>query len=246
MKRKRSSSSKKKTLPPSCTAQRTLRWTKQKTIRKNAYAVNALGSRYVALAAKQTGAKLLYVSTDYVFDGKKQDLYDANDPTNPLGVYGRTKLEGEEECAKATDKLFILRLSWVFGKNGNNFVKTMLRLSETKKEISVVADQTGTPTYTPDVSRLICDMIETEKYGVYTASNEGVCSWYEFAKEIMQQAGRDTKILPITTAEYPTRAHRPENSAFSKKELDAAGFERLPHWKDALARFIEEIKEGND
>ncbi len=211
---------------------------------EKAYAVNVLGSRNIALAAARTGAKLLYVGTDYVFDGDKKGAIDADDPKNPLGVYGKTKLAGEEECARISDKLFILRLSWVFGKNGNNFVKTMLRLSETKKEISVVCDQTGSPTYTPDVARLICDMIGTEKYGVYMASNEGVCSWYEFAAEIMRQAGRDTVIVPISAAEYPARAKRPANSAFSKKELDAGGFARLPHWTDALARFLEEINES--
>lgn len=208
---------------------------------EKAYAVNVSGSRHIALAAKQAGAKLMCIGTDYVYDGKKQGAYDANAPKNPLGVYGKTKLAGEEECKKITDRLFIVRLSWVFGKNGNNFVKTMLRLSETREEISVVADQTGSPTYTPDAARLICDMIATEKYGEYNAANEGVCSWYDFASEIMLLAGRGTKIRPITTAEYPTAAKRPANSAFSKKELDAGGFHRLPHWKDALKRFLLEI-----
>ncbi len=210
--------------------------------KEKAYAVNVLGSRHIALASKAAGAKLMYIGTDYVFDGEKTDAWDADDPKNPLGVYGKTKLDGELACLEILpDKLFIVRLSWVFGKNGNNFVKTMLRLSETRDEIGVVADQTGSPTYTPDAAKLICDMIETEKYGVYNAANEGVCSWYDFASEVMRLAGRSTKIRPITTAEYPTAAKRPSNSAFSKKELDAAGFKRLPHWKDALKRFLAEI-----
>lgn len=210
---------------------------------EKAYAVNVLGSRHIARAAREAGAKLMYIGTDYVFDGEKEGAYDADDLKNPLGVYGKTKLRGEEECAKATDRLFIVRLSWVFGKNGNNFVRTMLRLSETREEISVVADQKGSPTYTPDAARIICDMIATEKFGAYNVSNEGVCSWHAFASEIMRMAGRETFIRPITAAEYPTRARRPQNSVFSKKELDMNGFARLPHWKDALERFLNEIKE---
>jgi dTDP-4-dehydrorhamnose reductase len=207
-----------------------------------AYAVNVLGTRHIALAAKETGAKLMYISTDYAFDGEKEGVYDADDPKSPLGVYGRTKFEGETECQNVP-KLFIMRISWVFGKNGNNFVRTMLRLSETKKEIGVVSDQMGSPTYTPDAAELICDMIATEKYGEYNVSNEGYCSWFEFAAEIMKLAGKDTVIKPITTAEYPTPAKRPQNSCFSKKELDANGFSRLPHWKDALARYLKEIEQ---
>ena len=204
-----------------------------------AYAVNVLGTRHIALAAKEAGAKLMYISTDYVFDGEKVGAYDAEDPKNPLGVYGRTKYQGEAECQNLVEKLFIVRLSWVFGKNGGNFVKTMLRLAQTKKEITVVSDQTGSPTYTPDAAELICDMIATEKYGAYNASNEGTCSWFEFAAQIMKQAGLDTVIKPIRAADYPTRTKRPKNSCFSKKELDENGFARLPHWKDALARFLK-------
>ena len=207
-----------------------------------AYAVNVLGTRYIAQAARETDAKLMYISTDYVFDGEKEGAYDADDPKNPLGEYGRTKYLGEIECKDNLEKLFIVRLSWVFGRNGSNFVKTMLRLSETKKELTVVSDQTGSPTYTPDAAELICNMIETEKYGAYQVSNEGFCSWFEFAKEIMRQAGKDTVIKPITAAEYPTRAKRPNNSCFSKKELDTNGFSRLPHWKDALTRYLHEIE----
>ncbi len=211
---------------------------------EKAYAVNVSGSRNIALAANQTGAKLVYIGTDYVFDGEKDGVYDADDPKNPLGVYGKTKLQGEEECRKIVpDRLFIVRLSWVFGNNGKNFVKTMLRLSESRDEISVVADQKGSPTYTPDAARLLCDLVLTEKYGAYNVSNEGVCSWHEFAAEIMRVSGKDTFIRPITAEEYPTRAKRPRNSAFSKKELDENGFARLPHWKDALKRFLDELEE---
>ena len=210
---------------------------------ETAYAVNVLGTRHIAMAAKEADAKLMYISTDYAYDGEKDGVYDADDPKNPLGAYGRTKYLGEEECIKYVSKLFIVRLSWVFGKNGNNFVKTMLRLAETKKELGVVADQTGSPTYTPDAAVLICDMIATDKYGAYNVSNEGYCSWFDFASEIMKQSGKEMAILPITTAEYPTPAKRPMNSCFSRKELDANGFSRLPHWKDALARYLLEIEQ---
>lgn len=209
---------------------------------EKAYAVNVMGTRHIALAAKELNSKLMYISTDYVFDGEKKEPYNANDSKNPLGVYGSTKYLGEGECRSQVQKFFIVRLSWVFGKNGGNFVKTMLRLSETKDEITVVSDQIGSPTYTPDAARIICDMIATEKYGVYHVSNEGYCSWYEFASEIMRLAGRSTVIKPITAAEYRARTKRPTNSCFSKKELDANGFARLPHWKDALDRYLTEIE----
>ncbi len=208
---------------------------------EKAYAVNVMGTRNIALAAKETGAKLMYISTDYVFDGDKKEPYNADDSKNPLGVYGSTKYLGEGECRSQVQKLFIVRLSWVFGKNGNNFVKTMLRLSETKDEISVVSDQFGSPTYTPDAARIICDMIATDKYGAYHVSNEGYCSWHEFACEIMNLAGRTTVVKPILAAQYPSRTKRPQNSCFSKRELDAAGFTRLPHWKDALDHYLKEI-----
>lgn len=211
--------------------------------RERAYAVNVLGTRHIAQAASQAGAKLLYVSTDYVFDGQKQGAYDADDPKNPLGVYGSTKYLGELEC-RGVEGLFIVRLSWVFGKNGGNFVKTMLKLAETKPEISVVCDQVGSPTYTRDAARTICDILSTDRYGAYHVSNEGTCSWSEFAAETMRLAGRNTAIKPIASADYPARVRRPYNSCFSKKELDANGFSRLPHWKDALARFLMEIGES--
>lgn len=204
--------------------------------------VNADGPANIANVAKKLGAKMMYISTDYVFPGTGEHFYTPEDPTGPLSVYGKTKLMGEEAVRAATDRHFIVRISWVFGKNGNNFVKTMLRLSETKTELNVVADQIGSPTYTYDLSRLLCDMIVSEEYGTYHATNEGTCSWAEFAAEIMRLSGRGMKINPIPTAAYPTRASRPLNSRMSKDKLTAHGFLRLPDWHDALARYLEEIK----
>ena len=158
-------------------------------------------------------------------------------------MYGKTKLMGEVAVRAASDRHFIVRISWVFGKNGNNFVKTMLRLSETKTDLNVVADQIGSPTYTYDLSILLCDMIVTERYGTYHATNEGVCSWAEFAEEIMKQGGKSTVIHPIPSSEYPTRAARPLNSRMSKNKLEENGFSRLPHWKDALTRYLKELCE---
>lgn len=202
--------------------------------------VNVDGTRNIALACEKIGAKLVYISSDYVFGGSGTQPLEIDAPKNPQNIYGITKLGGEEE-AKKCQKHFIVRTSWVFGINGGNFVKTMLRLADSHEKLTVVNDQTGSPTYTPDLARLICDMIKTEKYGTYHASNEGYCTWAEFAKEIMRQAEKTTKIIPCTTAEYPAKAKRPENSRLSKKCLDDAGFDRLPPWQDALARFLKEL-----
>lgn len=206
----------------------------------NCYAVNAKGTRNVAGACRALNIKMLYTSTDYVFGGDGENFYETDDKASPKNVYGRTKYEGEKFAAELCPKLFIVRISWVFGKNGNNFVKTMLRLSETQEKINVVADQIGSPTYTEDLAVLLADMIETEKYGTYHATNEGICSFAEFAEEIMKQAGRSTVINPIKTADYPAAAVRPLNSRLSKKSLDEAGFNRLPAWQDALGRFLGE------
>lgn len=206
--------------------------------------VNADGPRNIALAAKAVGAKMMYISTDYVFPGTGECFYRPEDPTGPLSVYGKTKLMGEEAVREASDRHFIVRISWVFGKNGNNFVKTMLRLAETKTDLNVVGDQIGSPTYTYDLSLLLCDMIVTEKFGTYHATNEGVCSWAEFAAEIMKQSGKQMQIHSIPTSEYPTRASRPLNSRMSKDKLEENGFTRLPHWQDALARYLKEIQES--
>ena len=204
--------------------------------------VNADGTRNIAKAAEAIGAKLMYISTDYVFPGTGEQFYEPDDATGPLSVYGKTKLLGEEAVRSTTDRHFIVRISWVFGINGNNFIKTMLRLSETKTDLNVVCDQIGSPTYTYDLSHLLCDMIVTEQYGTYHATNEGVCSWAEFAAEIMQAAGKSTVIHPIPTSEYPTRASRPLNSRMSKDKLEENGFSRLPHWKDALKRYLKELE----
>lgn len=205
--------------------------------------VNADGARNIADAAAKIGAKMMYISTDYVFPGNGERFYQPDDATGPLSVYGKTKLMGEEAVRAASERHFIVRISWVFGKNGNNFVKTMLRLAETKTDLNVVADQIGSPTYTYDLSILLCDMIVTECYGTYHATNEGVCSWAEFAEEIMKQGGKSTVIHPIPTSEYPTRASRPLNSRMSKDKLEENGFLRLPHWKDALTRYLKELCE---
>lgn len=205
-------------------------------------AVNAEGSRNIASVCKEIGAKLVYISTDYVFPGTGERFYEPDDPTGPLGAYGVTKLEGEQAVQALLERYFIVRVSWVFGKNGNNFVRTMLRLAETKSELNVVCDQIGSPTYTADLAPLLCDMVVTDKYGIYHATNEGICSWAEFAEEIFRLAGKDVKVNPVPTSEYPTRAARPLNSRMSKAKLEEMGFSRLPDWHDALARYLRELE----
>jgi dTDP-4-dehydrorhamnose reductase len=205
-------------------------------------AVNGQGPRNIATACKEIDAKMLYISTDYVFPGTGDREYEVNDPAGPLGAYGQTKLEGELAVKGLLTKYFIVRISWVFGKNGNNFVKTMLRLGNEKDEINVVCDQIGSPTYTADLAILLCNMVVTEKYGVYHATNEGFCSWAEFAQEIFKQARYSSKAKFIPTSEYPSRARRPMNSRMSKRSLDEAGFDRLPAWQDALKRYLGEIE----
>lgn len=205
------------------------------------WAVNADGTRNMAAACRKTGAKLLYISTDYVFPGAGERSYETGDPTGPVNTYGRSKLAGELAVQSLLEKYFIVRISWVFGKNGNNFVKTMLRLAETKAELSVVCDQIGSPTYTADLAPLLCDMVQTERYGVYHATNEGTCAWSEFAEAIFELAGRQVVVHPIPTSAYPTRAVRPLNSRMSKECLHSNGFQELPEWKNALARYLKEI-----
>ena len=205
-------------------------------------AVNAEGSRNIASVCKEIGAKLVYISTDYVFPGTGERFYEPDDPTGPLGAYGVTKLEGEQAVQALLERYFIVRVSWVFGKNGNNFVRTMLRLAETKSELNVVCDQIGSPTYTADLAPLLCDMVVTDKYGIYHATNEGICSWAEFAEEIFRLAGKRVKVNPVPTSEYPTRAVRPLNSRMSKAKLEEMGFSRLPDWHDALVRYLRELE----
>lgn len=204
-------------------------------------AVNALGTRNIVSVCREIEAKLIYISTDYVFPGTGDREHGTDDPTGPLNVYGKSKLDGELVVKELLRKYFIVRISWVFGKNGNNFVKTMLRIGKERSEVNVVCDQVGSPTYTADLAELLCDMVVTEKYGTYHATNEGFCSWAEFAQEIFRLAGYSTRVNPILTSEYPTKATRPINSRMSKKSLDYAGFKRLPPWQDALARYLEEM-----
>lgn len=225
-------------------------WTavdKAEEFKDKVYAVNSLGPKYLAEAAAEMGVKIVYISTDYVFPGTGNKPYEPDDPTGPSSVYGSTKLEGEKFVKSANPKHFIVRISWVFGKNGNNFIKTMLRLSETKTDLSVIDDQIGSPTYTVDLAKLLVDMIETEEYGTYHATNEGFCSWAEFAKEIFRQAKKATVVHPVSTEEYmrlvPNQAKRPFNSRMSKAKLVAKGFKPLPTWQDALVRYLKEINE---
>ena len=204
--------------------------------------VNGFGTRWVAEACREVGAKMIYISTDYVFGGDGKIPYEIHDEKKPVNIYGRSKLLGEDAVSAIVDKHFIVRTSWVFGINGNNFIKTMLRLAETKKKINVVNDQIGSPTYTVDLAKLLADMAASDKYGIYHATNEGFCSWAEFAREIFEQAGLDVEVEGIPTIEYPTPARRPFNSRLSKKSLDEAGFNRLPTWQDALKRYLVELK----
>ena len=204
------------------------------------YLVNASATENIAEICKKINAKMLYISTDYVFDGTKDGFYEVDDKPNPINVYGKTKLLGEQAVQKTLDKYFIVRISWVFGEHGNNFVKTMLRLGKERKEINVVADQYGSPTYTADLAPLLIEMIQTEKYGVYHATNKGVCTWAEFAEEIFKIAGIEVKVNHITIAEYPTRAKRPLNSRLSKEKIINNKFIIIRAWEKALREFIEQ------
>ncbi len=205
-------------------------------------AINADGSRYLAEAAKNIDAKMIYISTDYVFNGQGDTPWQPDQKDYaPLNYYGETKLMGEQAVSSTLSKYFIVRIAWVFGLNGKNFIKTMLNVGKTHPEVRVVNDQIGTPTYTLDLARLLVDMAETEKYGYYHATNEGgFISWYDFTKEIYKQAGMDTKVTPVTTAEYGlSKAARPFNSRLSKDKLVENGFKPLPDWKDAVKRYLE-------
>lgn len=219
---------------------------KAETDRTTAFAVNADGARNIAEACAAVGAKMLYVSTDYVFDGNKRGAYKTDDATNGLSVYGAAKALGEEYVRQTLQEHFIVRISWVFGKNGNNFVRTMLKLADGgKTELSVVSDQTGSPTYTFDLAKLLCDMAETERYGTYHATNGGETTWADFARAIFAAAHKNVTVHSVSTAEYykdkPNSAPRPINSVLDKSALDAAGFKRLPSWQDALNRYLKEI-----
>lgn len=209
-------------------------------------AINVQGTANIAAVCRELDCKMMYISTDYVFNGQGETPWDPDcKDYQPLNVYGQSKLGGELAVSGALEKYFIVRIAWVFGLNGSNFIKTMLKLSETHDTLRVVCDQIGTPTYTYDLARLLVDMIESEKYGYYHATNEGgYISWYDFACEIFRQAGRATKVQPVTTAEYGvSKAARPFNSRLDKRKLAANGFTPLPDWKDALARYLKEIAE---
>lgn len=206
--------------------------------------VNAYGTRNIAEVCKALDIKMMYISTDYVFDGEGERPWEPDDKRSPLNVYGQTKCEGEEAIEELLEKYFIVRIAWVFGINGKNFIKTMLNLGKTHDKLTVVADQIGSPTYTYDLSRLLVDMIETDKYGRYHATNEGFCSWYEFAKEIFAQAGMKVEVSPVGSEEYPSKARRPHNSRMAKEKLEQNGFERLPIWQDALKRYLVELNEN--
>lgn len=207
-------------------------------------AINATGTQYIADVAKAIDAKMEYISTDYVFDGQGTEPWEPDcKDYKPMNVYGQTKLEGELAVANTLSKYFIVRIAWVFGKNGNNFIKTMLKVGKTHNEVRVVNDQIGTPTYTLDLARLLVDMLETDKYGYYHATNEGgYISWYDFTKEIYKVAGYTTKVTPVTTEEYGlSKAARPFNSRLDKSKLVENGFKPLPTWQDAVKRYIDEL-----
>lgn len=198
--------------------------------------INVLGTEYLAKAAKEVNSKFVYISTDYVFDGNGSRFFTTNDQPNPVNHYGQTKYQGELVVKNLLNEFYIIRISWVFGINGNNFVKTMLKLSETREELNVVSDQIGSPTYTYDLSKAIVELIQTEKYGIHHITNDGVCSWSDFAKEIFRQANKQTIVQPILSMDYPTKAKRPLNSRLQKN------FIQLRTWEEALSHFLRELK----
>ncbi|MCR8844854.1 dTDP-4-dehydrorhamnose reductase [Paenibacillus sp. SC116] len=203
-----------------------------------AYEVNAVGTRNVAVAAESIGAKLIYISTDYVFNGRGNQPYNEYDNTDPQGIYGKSKRAGEVLIQSLSSRFFIVRTSWVFGEQGANFVKTMMKLGVERDQLKVVHDQVGSPTYTVDLAQFLLQLVETEQYGIYHASNSGICSWYEFAEEIFKQCSISAELLPCTTEEFPRPAPRPQYSVMEPLSIRTNGFELLPHWKDALARYI--------
>lgn len=206
--------------------------------------VNAGGPRHIAKVCRELDIKMIYISTDYVFGGQGTHFWKSDDSCDPQSVYGRTKYEGELAVKELLEKYFIVRIAWVFGINGRNFVKTMLNLAKDHDTIRVVNDQFGSPTYTYDLARLLADMVQTEKYGIYHATNEGICSWYEFACAIFREAGIQMNVVPVTTEEYGAKAKRPANSRMNKEKLTEMGFHCLPTWQDALSRYIRALRES--
>ena len=205
--------------------------------------VNAMGTTNMVRAALTVGAKLVFISTDYVFSGDGEEPFEVDSPYQPRNVYGLSKVQAETAVRSLMQRYFILRTSWVFGKNGHNFVRTMLRLGAERPEVSVVCDQIGSPTYTQDLARVICDLIPTEKYGIYHVRNEGYMSWADFARMIMDHAGLRCRVVPVPSSEYPTPARRPLNSRLSAKALEAAGIRPMPSVEDALSRYLQELKD---
>lgn len=212
--------------------------------------INVDGTKIIAEVCKKLDIKMLYISTDYVFNGYRESFWQTDDKCEPLNIYGLTKYEGELAVENTLEKYFIVRISWAFGLNGKNFVRTMLNLGKTHNKLTVVADQIGSPTYTADLAKLLCDMVHSEKYGRYHATNEGVCSWCDFAREILKQAAEyypgyaNVKVTPVGSDAYPTKAKRPSNSRMSKDKLTENGFYRLPSWQDALRRYLKELHEN--
>lgn len=204
-------------------------------------AVNAKGTEYIANICHELDIKMMYFSTDYVFNGEDTQPWSVDDEIKPLNLYGNSKYKGEISVKSNLEKYFILRISWVFGINGKNFVKTMINLSKNHLQISVVNDQIGSPTYTRDLANLVADMIITDKYGVYHVTNEGICSWYDFAVEIFKKSNIHVNVIPVDSSEFPTVAKRPKNSRMDKSKLDQNGFSRLPKWQDALQRYLKEL-----
>ena len=212
--------------------------------------INRDGTQNIAEACKNHNLKMIYISTDYVFNGEGETPWEPDEKRDPLNVYGQTKYEGELAVESTLDKYFIVRISWVFGVNGKNFVRTMLNLGKTHDKLTVVSDQIGSPTYTVDLAKLLVDMVHSEKYGRYHATNEGICSWYKFTCEIMKQAAEyypeyaNVEVLPVSSDAYPTKAKRPSNSRMSKEKLTENGFDRLPTWQDALRRYLKELNDN--
>jgi dTDP-4-dehydrorhamnose reductase len=206
--------------------------------------VNKDGTQNIANVCKELDIKMIYISTDYVFDGEGTRPWEPDDKPDPLNVYGLTKYEGEVAVTSTLSKYFIVRIAWVFGVNGKNFIKTMLNLAKTHDSLTVVNDQFGSPTYTYDLARLLVDMVLTDKYGIYHATNEGIITWYDFACQIFKTAGLNVKVSPVPASEYPAKAKRPSNSRMSKQKLVDNGFELLPTWQDALERYIKILKEN--
>ena len=210
-----------------------------------AFNINAYGQRNLAVAAEQVGAKICYISTDYVFDGNATEPYEEYALVNPIGVYGKSKYAGEQLTQPLNSKYFIVRTAWVYGEYGPNFVKTMLRLAKERDELGVVSDQFGSPTYTVDLAAFLIELVQTEKYGIYHCTNSGSCSWYEFAQAIFEESNVDIKVNPLTTDQYPTPAKRPNYSVLGDRALKLNGFQPVRHWRDGLKAFLNNAKNNN-